>query len=56
MKTPKNRRPLKFTQKEIRFFERLNHRGSILSEYRRFFNISVLIGVTTGIVYLSTVI
>lgn len=56
MKNLKNSRPPKFTAKEIKFFERLNRRGSIFSEYRRLFNISLLVGVTWGVVFLSTVI
>lgn len=48
--------PPDFSPKEIRFFERLNEDGSKLSEYRRFFNITMLIGVTWGLVFLSTVI
>lgn len=56
MKKPKASTPPNFSQKEIKFFERLSKRGSILSEYRRFFNITMLIGVTWGLVFLSTVI
>jgi hypothetical protein len=48
--------PPTFTRGELRFFERLNRRGSRLSEYRRFFNITMLIGVTWGLVFLSRVI
>lgn len=56
MTKPKHNGPLKFTPKEIHFFKRLSDRRSFTAEYRRFFNISVLIGVTWGIVFLSTVI
>ena len=48
--------PPDFSPKEVRFFKRLRDKGSKLSEYRRFFNITVLIGVTWGVVFLSTVI
>lgn len=48
--------PPDFSPKEVKFFKRLRDNGSKLSEYRRFFNITVLIGVTWGVVFLSTVI
>ncbi|EPR39168.1 MULTISPECIES: hypothetical protein [Desulfococcus] len=56
MTKPKSNGPLKFTPNEILFFKRLNDRTSITAEYRRIFNITVLICVTLGIVFLSTVI
>ncbi len=45
-----------FTPKELRFFESLNDRRTFLSEYRRVFNITMLIGITGALLFLSTVI
>ncbi len=46
----------RFTRNELRFFKRLNRSGSRLSGYRRVFNITMLVGVTWGLVFLSRVI
>lgn len=45
-----------FTQKELRFFESLRKKETFLSEYRRFFNITMLVGITGALIFLSTVI
>ena len=56
MKKTENRVLPSFSHREIRFFRKLNRPGSIFSEYRRLFNITMLIGMTWGLVFLSTVI
>jgi len=56
MKKTERSVPETFTRTEMNFFEKLSARRTIFSEYRRFFNIFMLIGVTWGLVFLSTMI